>query len=298
MGLMDKIPGWKVFSTGIGVAGLGLVGFLLWSWFLKLPEDLKPLERDAYEDAVNRLAKRYEEETRKRGQLRVVLMPVQDETSHGEKRERAFARLNATPGLKVIKPPDPDLEQRAVSIFKSVIGSKETPIEPAKVFERAAEADEVLTLQAPVKAGADSGRCDLIAVRIVRDAEDRKQATVAEPWIIEGVSGAAALPVDSGPSGPGFWPGAWSVTWRVLVALLALVVVPFAGLPVARLIFKLDSNLANGVYFGLLTLADAVVVLALAGFQFAWWIALLSVIALLAGGFINLRVLNALEENQ
>ncbi|MCC6572219.1 MAG: hypothetical protein IT462_00380 [Planctomycetes bacterium] len=295
--MLNSIPGWKVFSTGIGIAGLGIVAFFLWSWFLKAPDDLKPLEREAYEDALNRLAGRYEEEVRKRGQLRVVLMPVQDETSHGEKRERAFGRLNATPGLKVIKPPDPDLESRAITIFKGVIGNKEEPVEPAKVFDRAAEADEVLTLQAPVKAGADSGRCDLIAVRIVRDSEDRKKATVAEPWNIEGLSGAARVASTPAATGPGFWSNAWDVTWRVLVMLSALVVIAFAGLPVARLIFRLDSNLVNGVYLGVLTLGDIAVLLALCGFQFAWWIIALAVVVMLAGGFINLRVLNAMEEN-
>ncbi len=299
MAILDNIPGWKVFSTGIGVAGLGLVAFLAWSWFLKTPEDLKPLEREAFEDALDRLARKYEEEVRKRGQLRIVLMPVQDETSNGEKRIRAFSRLNAVAGLKAVKPPDPDLEQRAISIFKGVITGKDEPVDAARVFDRASEADEVLTIEAPVKAGADAGRCDLIAVRIVRDGEDRKKADVAPVWNIEGLSGSARLPAEA-PSGtgPSFWSGLWEVFWRVLVVLAALLIVPFAGLPVARLIFKLDSNLANGLYLGLLTLADVAVMLALVNFQFAWWIVVLAVCVLCAGLYVNLRVLNALEENQ
>ena len=49
MALMDNIPGWKVFSAGIGLAALALVGYFAYVWFVQGPDDLKELQDHAVE---------------------------------------------------------------------------------------------------------------------------------------------------------------------------------------------------------------------------------------------------------
>ena len=294
MALLDNIPGFKVFSVGIGLAALALVGWLVYSNFFRPPSDLKALQREALEDALEQMAEHYTQVVRERGEQRLVVMPVLGDTSNGEVRARMIERLNEVAGLKAIKPPDPDLEERATGIFKSVLG-KQTPDDPQAVFEKAAEADEVIQVRATTKSGADSGKCELDVMRIVRSPDKERKASVADPLVITGLSGSAKAKEEES-SGPGFWAATWGVIWRLLIVLAALAVVPFASWPLAKFVFSRDSNTANGLLLLGLTLLDVAVLFATVAFELSTAAVVCALILLPVAGFVNLRVLNAIEE--
>lgn len=294
MALLDNIPGFKVFSVGIGLAALALVGWLVYSHFFRPPSDLKTLQRDALEHALEKMAEHYTGVVRERGEQRVVVMPVLGDTSNGEIRARLLERLNSVAGLKAVKPPDPDLEERATGIFKSVLG-KQTPDDPQKVFEKAAEADEVIQVRATVKSGADSGRCELDVMRIVRSPDKERKASIGDPLAITGLSGSARVIEDEGGGG-GFWAATWGVIWRLLVVLAAVAVVPFASWPVSKWVFARDSNTANGLLLLALTLLDVAILFATVAFEFSTAVVVCALILLPVAGLVNLRVLNLIEE--
>ena len=52
LALLDNIPGWKVFSAGVGIAALALVGYLAYVWFIAGPDDLKEKQQQAVDDAL------------------------------------------------------------------------------------------------------------------------------------------------------------------------------------------------------------------------------------------------------
>ena len=294
MALLDNIPGFKVFSVGIGLAALALVGWLVYANFFKPPSDLKALQREALEDALEQMAEHYSQVVRENGEQRLVVMPVLGDTSNGEIRARMLDRLNEVAGLKAIKPPDPDLEERATGIFKSVLG-KQAPDDPQKVFEKAAEADEVVQARATTKSGADSGKCELDLMRIVRSPDKERKASIAPSLVITGLSGSAKIK-EQESSGPGFWSSTWGVLWRMLVVLAAVAVAPFAAWPAAKFVFSRDSNWANGVLLLALTLLDVAVLFATVGFELSTAVVICALVLLPVAGFVNLRVLNAIEE--
>jgi hypothetical protein len=293
--LLDNIPGFKVFSVGVGLAALALIGWLVWSNFFKAPSDLKTLQREALEDALDQLSEHYTEIIRLRGEQRLVVMPVLGDTTNGEIRARTMTRLNEVSGLKAIKPPDPDLEERATGIFKSVLG-KQTPDDPQKVFEKASEADEVIQITATPKSGADSGKCTLDIMRIERD-KDRK-ASIAKPQVITGLSGSAKAIAEEASSGPGFWASTWGVIWRLLIVIAAVAVVPFASWPVSKFVFSRDSNWANGLLLLSLTLLDVAVLFATVAFELSTAVVICALVLLPIAAIVNLRVLNIIEENR
>lgn len=295
MALLDNIPGFRVFSIGVGLTALALVGWLVWSFYFKAPDDLKTLEREALEHALTRLGEHYQAQVRERGEQRVVVMPVLGDTTNSEVRHRVFESLNSIAGVKAIKPPDPDLEERATGIFKSILGKQTNDQDPAKVFERAGEADEVIQIRSKLAAAADSGRCDLDVMRIVRAPDKDRKASIGEPLAFTGLSGSAR-PEAEEESGSGFWAGTWGVIWRLLVVLAAIAVLPLASWPVARFVFSRDSNAANGLLWLTLTLLDVVVLFATVGFALSTWVVVCALLLLPLGGFVNLRVLNAIEE--
>jgi hypothetical protein len=297
MALLDNIPGFKVFSVGIGLAALALIGWLVWSHFFKAPNDLKTLQREALEDALDKLSEHYTDVIRTRGEQRLVVMPVLGDTTNGEIRTRTIARLNEVAGLKAIKPPDPDLEERATGIFKSVLG-KQTPDDPQKVFEKASEADEVIQITATPKSGADSGKCTLDVMRIVRAPDKDRKASVADPLVITGLSGSARITEEEKSSGPGFWASTWGVIWRLLIVLAATAIVPFASWPASKFVFSRDSNWANGLLLLALTLLDVAVLFATVAFELSTAVVICALVLLPVAGFVNLRVLNAIEENK
>ncbi|GIK52398.1 MAG: hypothetical protein BroJett014_13710 [Planctomycetota bacterium] len=296
MALLDNIPGFKVFSVGVGLAALALVGWLVYANFFKPPDDLKELQREALSDALERLSEHYADQVRRLGEQRVVVMPVLGDTTNGEIRHRTFERLNAVAGVKAIKPPDPDLEERATGIFKSILGKQPNEADPAKVFERAGEADEVIQISAKVVSGADSGRCDFQVMRIVRAAGKDRAASIGETLTITGLSGSAK-PQAAEDDGSGFWASLWAVVWRALAVLAATAALPFMSWPLARFVFARDSNTLNGLLWLGLTLLDVAVLFATVSFELSTPAVVCALLLLPLGGFINLRVLNAIEEH-
>jgi len=146
MALMDNIPGWKVFSAGIGLAALALVGYFAYVWFVQGPDDLKELQDHAVADALDQLSEKYKAKVREEGEQRVVVMPVRNDTSNGQIRDMLIGRLNDIEGVKADVPRDPTLEERATTLVKSLVNKEDEQPDPNKVFENAGEADEVLSV--------------------------------------------------------------------------------------------------------------------------------------------------------
>ena len=113
--------------------------------------------------------------------------------------------------------------------------------------------------------------------------------------VITGLSGSATIK-EQESSGPGFWSSTWGVLWRMLVVLAAVAVAPFAAWPAAKFVFSRDSNWANGVLLLALTLLDVAVLFATVGFELSTAVVICALVLLPVAGFVNLRVLNAIEE--
>lgn len=296
MALLDNIPGFKVFSIGIGLAALALIGWLVWSNFFKAPSDLKTLQRAALEDALENLAEQYTKVVQQSGEQRLVVMPVVGDTTNGEIRARTIERLNAVTGIKAIKPPDPDLEERFNAYVKGVLGKDSAKPDPAKVLEQSGEVDEVMQIRSETKSGADAGKCTLDIIRVVRDANHKPVS--ADPLVITGLSGSAKASEEESHSGPGFWASTWGVIWRLLIVLAALAVVPFASWPLSKFVFSRDSNWANGLLLLGLTLLDVAVLFATVAFELSTAVVVCALVLLPVAALVNLRVLNIIEENR
>ena len=305
MALLDNIPGWKVFSTGIGIAALVVVGYFVYAWFFATPDDLKELEEKAVHNAIEEVAKIYSDKVQKHGQQRVIVMPVSGDTTNEQIREMLIARLNGfeDDAVQAKKPDSPSLEERAISIFNKVAKDEESERDPAKVFEDAGEVDEVLSIDVVKKwAGRDSGVCKLDVTRIVKedDTEERK-AAVLDTVRYTGLSGTA---LDTGEEdveeGPGFLSGFGRYMLGLLIVLVATAVLPFLSWPLAKAAFKADSNAANGALLVGLTVVDIAAL-----FGVSWWLAesTFNTAAVISAGLLlpvalvwNLRLLNFIEE--
>jgi hypothetical protein len=295
--LMDNIPGWKVFSAGIGIAALAVGGYLVWHFFFKGPDDLKALQNQAVVHALDQIAAEYADKVRTRGEQRVIVMPVQKDTSNGQIREMLIGRLNAVEGVKADVPRTPSLEERASAIVRSLVAEEENQPDPAGVFADAAEADEVISVAvAKLWSGADSGVCDLDVYRIARDDSMERKAKILEPARIKGLSGSAIVDGEPADTGPGFWAGAWAFLWRALVVLAAAAIMPLLSWPLAKSAFRQDSNAMNAALLLGLTALDLLVLFALASFQFTTTAVIAAGLLLPVALVYNLRMLNFMEE--
>lgn len=295
MAILDNIPGWKIFSTGIGIAALLLVGWLVYQWKFASPSDLKQLQNEAAVHAIDEVAKVYAEKVRMEGEQRIVVMPVLKDTSNGQIRAMLIGRLNKLEGVKADVPRDPTLEERATAIIKSVVTKEDSPPDPTAVFEKSGEADEVISVSvSKLWSGADSGICEIDVTRIVRV----KSKAHVEPLVTyKGLSGTArTTPGETEESGPGFWSGVGGFLWRMLVVLAAAAIMPFLSWPAAKAAFRNDSNIMNAALLVVLTLADLTVLFALAAFEFSTTAVVSAGILLPAALLYNFRMLNFIEE--
>lgn len=297
MALMDNIPGWKVFSAGIGVAALALVGYFAYVWFIQGPDDLKELQNQAVEDALEQLAVKYAAKVREEGAQNVVVMPVRNETENGQVREMLISRLNDIEGIKADVPREPTLEERATTLVKSVVSDDEEQPDPNEVFENAGEADEVISVSvAKLWSGADSGICQLDVIRIIRDSGLERKASTLPLERIKGLSGSAKPGDEPTDDGPGFWSALGGILWRLIVVLAATAIMPFLSWPAAKAVFKQDSNGLNAALLFVLSMLDVLVLLLLVSFELSVTAIVCAVLLLPVSLIWNLRMLNFIEE--
>lgn len=295
MAILDNIPGWKIFSTGIGIAALVVVGWLVYRWQFAPPTDLKQLQEEATVHALDQFAATYVEKVRMEGEQRIVVMPVLKDTSNGQIREMVIRRLNKIEGVKADVPRDPSLEERATDLIKSVIKKEDSRPDPMAVFAQSGEADEVVSVSVEkLWSGTDSGICEIGVVRIVRDKD---KASVEDTVIIKGLSGTARIEnVEPDEEGPGFWASVGGFLWRMLVVLAATAVLPFLAWPGIKAAFRADSNAINGGLLFALTAVDLVVLFALVSFQFSTTAVVSAGLLLPAALLYNFRMMNFIEE--
>ncbi|MCB9932598.1 MAG: hypothetical protein H6841_04160 [Planctomycetes bacterium] len=298
MALLDNIPGWKVFSAGIGLAALALVGYFAWVWFVKGPDDLKELQNQAAEHALDQVAEEYRKQVLDRGEIRLIVMPVRSDTSNGQIRDMLIKRLNAVEGVKADVPRNPTLEERASGVIRSLLDKDETPPDPAAVFEDAAEADEVLSVKVEkLWSGADSGICTLEVIRIVgKQKEEGREARIEAAVYYKGLSGSARPGDEPDDSGPGFGSALLGFLWRLVVVLAATAIMPFLSWPAAKAAFRQDSNAMNAGLLFVLTALDLLVLFALVAFEFSTTAIVCAVLLLPVALIWNLRMLNFIEE--
>lgn len=299
MAILDNIPGWKVFSAGVGIAALCVAGYFAWYYLLKEEQDLKPLQEQALAHALEQLAAVYVDKVRLEGEQRLVVMPVRGDTTNRQVRRELLKRLNTIEGVRADVPRDPTLEERAGAVIRGVMRKEESLPDPTAVFEQSGEADEVLSVNVDrIWSGADSGICTLDLYRIVRASSLERTASVADPQRIKGVSGTATADgAVSDDEEPGTWSMIGGFLWRMLAVLAATAVLPLMAWPLARAAFKADSNAANAALLGGLTLLDLLVLLALAGFTFSTTAIVSAALLLPAALLYNLRMLNLMEES-
>lgn len=294
---MDNIPGWKIFSAGVGIAGLCVLGYFCYQWFLASPSDLKKLQEEAAGRALDELARIYVEKVRTEGEQVVVVMPVQKDTSNGQIRSLLMSRLNSIEGVKADKPRDPTLDERAAAVFKSMVNKDAEKPDPNTVFAQSAEADEVISISVEkLWSGADSGICEIDVYRITRDSGTERKARVEEPQRIKGLSGTAVPPEDAPDEGPGFWSGLGGFLWRMLAVLAATALLPFIAWPGVKAALRADSNAINAGVLTALTVLDLVVLFALAGFTFTTTAVVSAGLLLPVAALYNLRLMNFIEE--
>jgi hypothetical protein len=298
LAIFDNIPGWKVFSAGIGLAALALVGFFVWKFWFATPEDLKELQEQAATHALEQLAETYKKKVVEQGEQRVIVMPVRNDTSNAQIREMLISRLNKVDGVKATKPADPNLEERAGAIVRSLIDKEEEQPDPAEVFAESAEADEVLTVSvAKLWSGADSGICQLDIYRIVRDDSQERTPRILESVRIKGLSGTAVVETEPDMEGDGFWATLGGFLWRMLVVLAAAVAMPFLFWPAAKFAFSRDSNAMNAGLLVLMTVLDVLILFLLDGmFSFTITAVVCAGLLLPAALLYNFRMLNWIEE--
>lgn len=299
MAIFDNIPGWKVFSAGIGLAALALVGFFVWKFWFATPVDLKELQEKAVTHALDQLAERYKQKVLEQGEQRVIVMPVQKDTSNGQIREMLIRRLNKVDGVKATKPADPNMEERAGAIVRSLINKEEQKPDPAEVFAESAEADEVLTVAVfKLWSGADSGICQLDVYRIVRDDNQERTPRIVDPDRIKGLSGTAVIDTEPDTEGgAGFWSTLGGFMWRMLVVLAAAAAMPFLFWPAAKFAFSRDSNAMNAGLLVIMTVLDVLILFMLDGmFSFTITAVVCAGLLLPAALLYNFRMLNWIEE--
>jgi hypothetical protein len=298
LALFDNIPGWKVFSTGIGIAGLVVVGYFIWVWFFAVPDDLKPLQRQAAEHALEQLAETYAAKVRFEGPQNVVVMAVHGDTTNNQIREMLMRRLNRIEGISADVPRSPTLEQRAGALVRGLIRDRDdSDPDPSTVFEDAGEADEVLTVSVTRNwSGADSGIFEIEVFRIARDDTPERTPVVLDIERLRGHSGTARTDdITVAPSGPGFWAHLWAWLWRAAIVLAVTVALPFLAWPALRVAFRQDSNALNASLLLLLTAVDLLLVFVLVGFTFSTAAVISAAILLPAALLYNFRILSVLE---
>lgn len=302
MSLMDNIPGWKVFSAGIGVAGLAVVGYFVYIWFIATPQDLKPLQEAAADHALEQLSERYAEKVRSQGPQNVVVMPVEGDTTNTQIRAKLIGRLNQIEGIKADVPRSPTLEQRAGALVRGLVsGDKDDQPDPQAVFEDSGESDEVLSVTVHQNwSGADSGIFSIDVYRIVRDDTPERKARVLEPERIKGLSGTAAPGDEPEEASGDFWSGFGRFMLGLLVVVAVMAITPLLAWPLAKAVFRADSNLAN---IGLLLGLTAVDLTALFVYSALAAEATFNTTAVVSAGFLlplalffNLAMLNFIEE--
>jgi hypothetical protein len=297
---MDNIPGWKVFSAGLGIAALAVAGYLVWHFGFRAPDDIKKeLQEKAVVDALNQLAAKYEEKVRLEGEQNVVVMPVRGDTSGGQIRHMIVSRMNSVDGVNASEPKSMDLDERATRVLKSVFekDSEDEGRDPATVFEKSAEVDEVLAVNVfKLSSTADNGICVLHVVRIVQANTPQREAKVLDMEQITGRSGVGVETTVEVDTGPGFWSVLGGFLWRMLVVLAVAAVLPFASWPLAKIAFRQDSNALNaGLLIGL-TALDVFVLFLLVSFQFTTTAVISAGLLLPAALIYNFRMLGFIEE--
>lgn len=303
MAILDNIPGWKVFSTGIGIALLCVVGYFAYSWFWASPADLSPLEEQAVEAAVDKIVQEYVDKVKSDGDQDIVVMPVRGDTTNDQIRTTLLDRLNAADGVRASKPKDPTLEERATKIFKELWrsddGTEEGP-DPSRVFEDSGEIEEVLSVQKEkLFGGRESSICKLNVRRLEKFTKQDTtiEITAIPPKQYIGKGGTAAVDDTIDPeAGIGFGWLLLAFLWRVLAVAAFAVFFPFILGPALRAVFRQDNNLLNAGIWLFLTAADIVLIFALVSFNPGVTAIIGASILLPFALFYNLKAMNYIEE--
>jgi hypothetical protein len=302
LAILDNIPGWKVFSGGIGVAALCVVGYFAYNAFWAPPDDLPPLKEYAVDAAVAQVVEIYEKKTKEEGNQKVVVMPVKDDTTNDQIRASVLSGLTAA-GIDAEKPKDPTLEERATLVFKELWhGDSESKdeVDPSRVFDDSPEVDEVLSIKVEkLYAGVESSVCKLNVYRIEKftDSKTKTHIRILDPVQIKGMGGTAAEDDSIDPEeGPGIWSSVGGFLWRALVVLAFALFFPFLVAPGLRAVFRQDNNLLNAGVWLFLTSADIVLIFALVSFSPGTATIVGASILLPCALFYNLKAMNYIEE--
>lgn len=304
MALLDNIPGWKIFSTGIGIAALCVAGFFAYQWVWASPDDLRPLKKQAVDAAVAQVIEKYESKVKVEGEQTVVVMPVRGDTTNDQIRTAIIDGLNATGTIKADKPRKSKLEERATTVFKELwTGSDDAKdeVDASDVFDESPEVDEVLSISVEkLFAGAETSICKLNVYRIEKftKKDTSVEIRVLDPIQIKGLGGTAATDntVDAESEGSSVWESIGGFLWRTLVVVAFAIFLPLLLAPGLRAVFRQDNNLLNAGSWLFMTVADIVLVFALVSFAPGAFTVIAASILLPCVLVYNLKAMNAIEE--
>lgn len=256
MGLLNIIPGWKYISAGVGIVVLVVaVYFVVDRWIIG-PKDLHSAEERAMEHACELLIERLHVHLKSidRRYMTIALPDVRNDTSGGQVYFTLKDRIDSDPMLRT---PNEGTIENIKADVSSWVSSDDPPPSPEKLLEDRSEIHGVLLVEViSRKPTFKYARMELKAQlhEWQYDGEERDGTRSVDMEVVGVVDFDTNEVVDPNADAEeeaaeeeNLYGFGWA-SWRILLALISVLGVPFAFLPMTDFVTKRGNNAIGFLY--------------------------------------------------
>lgn len=294
------IPGWRVFSTLIGLTLFVLLAVIVYENVFAGPDELTPSETRVID-----------------GLMEEISVEVQEFADEHQLRSIEVNRLRGdTPSGQVTLQVRNRLDRALSDAGVRVVGTGFTTRLRDSVFREIGEIDEEEEreeIEAQLAKARDEIReqvekASLIDFVLYGSVSTEKLGDDAEVTLDLHLQGAeegmhrniraqlSTLDELPASTGDGIQIGGFAeFLWRLIVFLIVGFFLPVVTGPLAMYAFRMESNAVNFLMLSLITVAAGLVAWTLTGFGTGGWAIVAVLLALAASGFWNYRVLDEWE---
>ncbi|MCD4657059.1 MAG: hypothetical protein K8S87_05900 [Planctomycetes bacterium] len=283
------LPGWKLFWNLVGLAAFILLAIFVYTKFFAPPADITSSEEKCMSQIRPQITKDIFDfahaENNKRDLRGFVVSAVKGDTPNERFKHEITKAAKSAEGITLKEAP---MSEKFKNFFKDTenVQNLTNSEQALKYIRETAGVDFVIFGNVHPKNYPKNKQAE-IWLDVVLQSEDKNYVGKyhAVSWH------------ESVDEGAGFFGSIGGFLWRLLLFAALAFSIPIVSFPLNVGLMKLDSNALNGVLLVIYTVLAGFLVILLAGFSFTGWSITLSVLAMIASGFWNFRVLTVTADS-
>ncbi len=283
------LPGWKLFWNLVGLAAFILLAIFVYAKFFAPPADITSSEEKCMLQIRKQITKDVFDfahaEANKRDLRGFVVSAVKGDTPNERFKHEITKAAKSAEGITLKEAP---MSEKFKSFFTNAenVQSLANSEQALKYIRETAGVDFVIFGDVRTKNYTENKQAE-IWLNVVLQSEDKNHPGkyYAPSWH------------ESVDEGAGFFSNVGGIFWRLLLFAALAFSIPIVSYPLNAGLMKLDSNAVNGILLLIYTLLAGFLVILLSGFSFTGWSITFAVLAMLASGFWNFRVLTVTADS-